>query len=63
MKGGDVIVDLDVTLEEMYKGNFIQVKFTKDLFFIRLCTTQFLEILCQNLQNSLKMESFYCAYR
>lgn len=25
VKGGDVIVDLDVTLEEMYKGNFIQV--------------------------------------
>lgn len=63
MKGGDVIVDLDVTLEEMYKGNFIQVKFVNDLLFIRLCTTQFLEILYQNVQNSLRMESFYCVFR
>ena len=25
-KGGDVIVDLDVTLEELYTGNFVEVK-------------------------------------
>ena len=25
-KGGDVIMDLDVTLEELYSGNFIEVR-------------------------------------
>jgi DnaJ family protein B protein 11 len=24
-KGGDVLVDLDVTLEELYSGNFVEV--------------------------------------
>ena len=24
-KGGDVVIDLDVTLEELYMGNFIEV--------------------------------------
>ena len=26
-KGGDVVMDLDVTLEELYTGNFIEVAF------------------------------------
>ena len=25
-KGGDITVDLDVTLEELYTGNFVEVK-------------------------------------
>lgn len=25
-KGGDIVMDLEVTLEELYNGNFIEVK-------------------------------------
>ncbi len=27
-KGGDITVDLDVSLEELYSGNFVEVRFT-----------------------------------
>lgn len=31
-RGGDVEMDLEVTLEEMYSGNFIEVKIKKKYF-------------------------------
>ena len=32
-KGGDITVDLDVTLEELYTGNFVEVN-VKVIFYI-----------------------------
>ena len=33
-KGGDITIDLDVTLEEMYNGNFVEVRLKNKLINI-----------------------------
>jgi len=34
-KGGDVIMNLDVKLEELYSGNFIEVRHAETTFYFR----------------------------
>lgn len=39
-RGGDVVIDIQVTLEEVYNGNFIDVKERRDRIedFYRFCS-------------------------